>query len=140
VRTMGSSRDDANVSLARRIADAVAAGDRDAAIRLTRELERALTNTPDPSVHTAPSFTAQSAVVPMKYAPTPSRSARQVIADALADIGVTCRAEVATDYAEARFGQRVEPRTLNAHLGDPEYYAINAQAPGRPHQPLRRSH
>jgi hypothetical protein len=108
VRIMSSSRDDADISLARRIAHAVAAGDRDEAIRLTRELERALTDTPDPSAHAAPSFTAQPAVVPMTYAPTPSRSAQQVIADALAEIGVACRAQVATDYANARFGQRVE--------------------------------
>jgi hypothetical protein len=108
VRIMSSSRDDANISLARRIANAVAAGDRDEAIRLTRELERALTNTPDPSARAAPSVTAQSAVVPMTYASTPSLCARQVIADALAEIGLACRAEVATDYAEARFGQPVE--------------------------------
>jgi hypothetical protein len=108
VRTVSTSRDDVSISLARRIADAVAAGDRDEAIRLTREMERALTNTPDHSAHAAPSFTAQPAVVPMAYPPTPSRSARQVIADALAEIGVACRAEVATAYAQARFGQRAE--------------------------------
>ena len=112
VSVMCSSHDDADISLARRIADAIAAGDRREAIRLTRELERALTNTPDPSAHAAPSFTTPPAVVPMTCTPTPSRSARQVIADALAEIGVACRAKVATDYAEARFGQRVEPRTL----------------------------
>jgi hypothetical protein len=56
VRIMCSIHD-ADISLARRIADAVAAGDRAEAIRLTRELERALTNTPDPSAHAAPSFT-----------------------------------------------------------------------------------
>jgi hypothetical protein len=48
VSAMSSSHDDADTSLARRIANAVAAGDRDEAILLTRELERALTNTPDP--------------------------------------------------------------------------------------------
>jgi hypothetical protein len=109
---MSSSRDAADISLARRITNAVAAGDRDEAIRLTRELERALTNT-DPSARPTPSFTAQPAVVPMTYTPTP-HSARQVIADALAEIGVACRAQVAADYAEARFGQRVETRTLAA--------------------------
>jgi len=114
VRTMSSSRDDANISLARRIADAIAAADRDEAIRLTRELERALTNGPDPAAHAAPSSTAQPAVVPMTCTPTPPCSARQVITDALAEIGVACRATVATNYAEARFGQRIEPRTLAA--------------------------
>ena len=115
VSTMCSSHDDADISLARRIADAIAAGNRHEAIWLTRELERALTNTPDPSAHAAPSFTAQPTVAPMTC--TPSRSAPQVIADALAEIGVACRAKVATDYAEARFGQRVEPRTLAALSG-----------------------
>ena len=114
VRTMSSSRDDADIRLARRIADAVAAGERDEAVRLTRELEWALTNMPDPSARAAPSFTAQPAVVPMTYTPAPSLCARQVIAGALAEIGVACRAQVATDYAEARFGQRIEPRTLAA--------------------------
>jgi hypothetical protein len=112
---MSSSRDDANISLARRIADAVTAGDRDEALRLTRELERALTNTPDPPARAAPSFTAQPAAVPMTHTPTPSLSARQVIADALAEIGVACRAQVATDYAEARFGQRVDAPGRQRH-------------------------
>jgi hypothetical protein len=50
----------------------------------------------------------------MTHAPAPTRSSRQVIAGALAEIGVACRARVVSDYAEARFGQRVEPRTLAA--------------------------
>jgi hypothetical protein len=111
---MCSSRDEADINLARRIAHAITAGDRHDAIRLTRELERALSNTPDPLAHAAPSLTGQPTVVPMTRTPTPSRSARQVIADALAEIGVACRAKVATDYAEARFAQRVEPQTLAA--------------------------
>jgi hypothetical protein len=53
-------------------------------------------------------------VVPMAHTPTPAHSARQVITGALAEIGVTCRARVVADYAEARFGQRVEPRTIAA--------------------------
>jgi len=114
VSSMSSSHDDACMSLARRIVDALEAGDRDEALRLTRELERALTNAPAPATDTAPSFTAQPAVVPMKHAPAPARSARQVVAGALAEIGVATRARVVTDYAEARFGQRVEPRTLAA--------------------------
>ena len=85
------SRNDADITLARRITNAVAAGDRDEAIRLTRELERALSNTPDPAAYAVPSSTAQPAVAPMTYTPTPSRSAREVIADALAEIGVACR-------------------------------------------------
>jgi hypothetical protein len=116
VSTMGSSRDARDICLARRLADAVAAGDRDEAIRLTRGLERALTNTPYPSAHAAPSFTAQPAVDPMTYTPTPSRGARQVVADALAEIGVACRAQVATDYAEAQFGPRVETPDASGFL------------------------
>ena len=108
---MNSSRPDANISLARRIAHAIAEGDRDKALRLTRELERVLT-TPDPSAHETPPFTAQPEVAPV--APMPSHSARQVIADALAEVGVACPAKVATDYTEARFGQGVEPRALAA--------------------------
>jgi hypothetical protein len=131
VRIMSSSHDDADISLARRIADAVAAGDRHEAIRLTRELERALTSTPDPSAHPAPSFTAQPAVVPMTYTPTPLRDARQVIADALADIGVACRAQVATDYAEARFGRRVDPPTLAAFSS--ALTTTDTAVPARPH-------
>jgi hypothetical protein len=128
---MCSSHDDADINLARRIADAIAAGDRREAIRLTRELERALTNTPDPSAHAAPSFTARPAVVPMTCTPTPWHSTRQVIADALAEIGVPCRAKVATDYAEARFGQRVEPRTLAALSG--ALTTTDTAVPIRPH-------
>jgi hypothetical protein len=111
---MSSSQDDVSIKLARRIADAVASGNRDEAVRLTRELERALTKAPDQAADAAPSFKAQPAVVPMNQAPAPTRSARQVVAGALAEIGVACRAKIVTDYAEARFGQRVEPRTLAA--------------------------
>jgi hypothetical protein len=111
---MSSSQDDACMSLARRIVDALGAGDRKAALRLIRELERALTNAPESATDTTPSFTAQPAVVPMTHTPAPARSARQVVAGALAEIGVACRARVVTDYADARFGQRVEPRTLAA--------------------------
>jgi hypothetical protein len=111
---MSSSQDDACMSLARRIIDALAAADRDEALRLTRELERALTNAPDSATDAAPSFRAQPAVVPMTHTPAPGRSARQVVAGALAEIGVATRARVVTDYAEARFGQHVEPRTLAA--------------------------
>ena len=111
---MSSSQDDGTFRLATRIADAIAAGDRNEAVRLTRELESALTSVPTRAEDRAPSFSAQPAVVPIAQAPAPTRSARQVVAGALAEIGVACRARVVTDYAEARFGQRVEPRTLAA--------------------------
>jgi len=131
VRIVSSGRDDANVSLARRIANAVAAGDRDEAIRLTRELERALTNTPDPSAHAVRSFNTQPTVAPMTCTPTPSHSAQQVITDALAEIGVACRPKVAADYAEARFGQRIELRTLTALSG--ALTTTDTAASTRPH-------
>jgi hypothetical protein len=114
VSAMSSSQDDVSMSLARRVVDALAAGDRDEALRLTRELERALASVPELAADAAPSFTAQPAVVRMTRTPVPGRSARQVVAGALAEIGVACRARVVTDYADARFGQRVEPRTLAA--------------------------
>ncbi len=116
VSDMSSSQDQESAMLARRIADAIAAGDRNEAVRLTRELESALTNgpAPVPSVEAVPSFSAQPAVVPMAHTPAPARSTRQVVAGALAEIGVACRARVVADYAEARFGQRVEPRSLAA--------------------------
>ena len=114
VSFMSFSQDDACMSLARRVVDALAAGDREEALRLVRELERALASAPGPAADAAPSFPAQPAVVPMTRTPAPGRSARQVVAGALAEIGVACRARVVTDYAGARFGQRVEPRTLAA--------------------------
>jgi len=114
VSIVNSTQDDACMSLARRVVDAIGAGDRDEALRLIRELERALTDAPDSAAEEAPSFMAQPAVVSMTHQPASARSARQVVAGALAEIGVACRARVVTDYAGARFGQRVEPRTLAA--------------------------
>ena len=121
VSTVGSTRDDASISLARRITVAIAAGDRDEAIRLTRDLERALANTPAPNAHAAPSLTAQPAVAPMTSTPTTSRSAQRLVADALAEIGVACRAKVATDYTVARFGQgreRLGPDASDGQIAD----------------------
>ncbi len=114
VRAMSSSHDEVSLGLARQVAAAIEGGDRDEAVRLTRELERALTRATGATADGAPAFEAQPAVVPMKHAPTPSRSARQVVTGALAEIGVACRAKIVADYAEARFGQRVEPRMLAA--------------------------
>src|SRR5215472_6725583 len=111
---MSSSQDDVSTRLARRVADAIAAGDRDEALRLTFELESALTGATAPASDEAPSFSAEPAVVAMTHTPVPARSSRQVVAGALAEIGVACRARVVTDYADARFGQRVEPRSLAA--------------------------
>lgn len=113
---MPSRQDQVSIRLAQRIVRALEAGDRDEAMRLVRELERELTRrgTDAPAADGAPAFVAQPAVVPMERKPAPDRSARQVIAGALAEIGVACRARVVADYAEARFGQRVESRMLAA--------------------------
>jgi len=113
---MTQRQDDEAISLARRVADAIAAGDRDEAVRLTRQLEGRLT---EPTEHRSSKghmldFAAPAAVVPMRKRPPSTRSGRQVVAGALAEIGVPCRARLLTDYAEARFDQRVEPRALAA--------------------------
>lgn len=111
---MISSQDKASLRLARQVAAAIEGGDREKAVRLVRELERSLMEATGVPADAAPAFPAQPAVVPMTHRPAPARSARQVITGALAEIGVACRAKVAADYAEARFGQRVEPRMLAA--------------------------
>ena len=111
---MSSSQDEASLRLARQVAAAIEAGDRDKAVRLVRELERALTSSAGVPADATPAFPAQPTVVPMTKAPAPTRSARQVIAGALAEIGVACRTRTVADYAEARFGQRVESRMLAA--------------------------
>jgi hypothetical protein len=113
---MTQGEDEEPLDLARRVADAVAAGDRAEAIRLTRELEGWLVDSgagKSLDGH-APTFMAPPAVVPVKKRPSPSRSSRQVVAGALAEIGVPCRVKVVADYAEARFGERIEPRALAA--------------------------
>jgi hypothetical protein len=67
-----------------------------------------------PAATRAPDFAAPPAVVPMGRRPRSSRSGRHVVAGALAEIGVACRARVVADYAAARFGQPVETRLLSA--------------------------
>src|SRR5260221_10347742 len=113
---MTRNDDEVSINLARLVADAVAAGDHDEAVRLTRLLAGQLTAA---AGHTAsrteaPDFAARPTVVPVAERPASSRSSRQVVAEALAEIGVACRARVVAEYAEARFGQRVEPRSLSA--------------------------
>ena len=113
---MTQEQDEESLDLARRVADAVAAGDRAGAIHLTRELERRLadTSTGKSLEDHVPAFKAPPTVVPVKKRPSSSRSGRQVVTSALAEIGVPCRVKVVADYAEARFGERVEPRALAA--------------------------
>ncbi len=113
---MTRNEDDVSLRLARQVADAVTAGDRKEAIRLTRLLESHLTTKAGRSRRStdAPDFAARPAVVQMDKKPPSSRSGRQAVAGALAEIGVACRARVIADYAEARFGQSVETRALSA--------------------------
>lgn len=109
---MTRQRDDEVVSLARRVADVLAAGDRDEAVRLTRQLEQRLTS--EQSSSQGLDFPAPPAVVPVKAKPRPGRSGPKIITGALAEIGVACRARVLADYAEAKFGERLEPRAFSA--------------------------
>ena len=114
--SMTQKQDDEAISLARRLADAVVAGDRDEAVRLTRQLEGQLTEETErkpPEGH-APDFAAPPTVVPVRKRSPSTRTGRQVVAGALAEIGVPCRARVLADYAEARFGERIQPRALAA--------------------------
>jgi hypothetical protein len=113
---MTQGQDEESLGLARRVADAVAAGDRAEAIRLTRELQERLADSnagKSLEDHTS-AFAAPPAVVPVKKQASSARSSRQVVAGALAEIGVPCRVKVLADYAAARFGERVEPRALAA--------------------------
>jgi hypothetical protein len=113
---MAYEEDEESLDLARRVADAVAAGDRAEAIRLTGELQGRLADSnadKSPEGH-VPIFPAPPTVVPVRRRPSSSRSSRQVVAGALAEIGVPCRVKVLVDYAEARFGERVESRALAA--------------------------
>lgn len=113
---MARDRDEVSLRLARQVADALAAGDHGAALRLTRALEERLARgtgngVPGPNL---PAFAAQPAIVNVAGQPSSARSGRQAVAGALAEIGVPCRARVVADYAEARFGQSVETRALSA--------------------------
>src|SRR5690242_6319303 len=63
---VSQEEDEVALRLARRVADAVAAGDHGEAVRLTRELERRLAETGggEPAEAGAPAFQAPPAVVP----------------------------------------------------------------------------
>ena len=53
---MRSKQEDASISIAERIAEAIALGDLDEAVRLTRDLKRALTNASVRPADEGPSF------------------------------------------------------------------------------------
>lgn len=105
--------------LARELADTVAAGDHQVAIRLIRRLEARLggpkrSELPpgERSEAGALAFQAPPSVVPVRRKPQSNASARQAVISALAEIGVPCRAKLVAEYVEARFGQAVEPRAF----------------------------
>jgi hypothetical protein len=105
--------------LARELADTVAAGDHQVAIRLIRRLEARLGGPKRSELPPgerpeagALAFQAPPSVVPVRRKPQSNASARQAVISALAEIGVPCRAKLVAEYVEARFGQAVEPRTF----------------------------
>lgn len=118
------------LDLARRLADAVATGHRDEAVRLTRELEAQLTETgrnQHPAGH-LPSFAAPPTVVPVTKRPRSTRSSRRAITEALAEIGVPCRARVLADYVHARSGERIDTRAFAAVRRDERQAWIKSSA------------
>jgi hypothetical protein len=117
---MDEGHDEAAVQLAQQLAHAVAAGDRAEAVRLT-ELLQARLSAPaseapvaEPEGSPGLAFAAPPSVVPVRRKPHATGSARQAVIGALAEIGVPSRARLVADYAEARFGERVEPRAFAA--------------------------
>src|SRR5436190_19095885 len=93
-------RDEEALRLAREVADAVAAGDHDAAVQLVRRLEARLTGARNrkpraegPEAETL-AFAARPSIVPVRRRPEPTGSARQAVVAALAEIGVPCRAKL----------------------------------------------
>ena len=119
VDVVARNTDPEAVRLARELASAVASGDHEVAVRLTRLLENRLTSGEVGRSNNAsqdrPSlvFPASPSVVPVRGRAFVG-SARQSVIAALAEIGVPCRARLVSDYAEARFGERVESRAFAA--------------------------
>jgi hypothetical protein len=113
---VSQEQDEVALRLARRVADAVAAGDHGEAVRLTSELERRLAETGggEPAEAGVPAFQAPPAVVPVRKRPRSARSSRQAVTEALAEIGVPCRARILADYVEARSGERIDSRAFAA--------------------------
>lgn len=127
---MTQRQDDEALSLARRLAEAVAAGDHTEAVQLTRALERRLAETGEgqPRGGHRPAFMAPPTVVPVKKRPRATRSSRQVVTEALAEIGVPCRARTLADYAGARFGERVDSRAFAALRRDERQAWVKSSA------------
>lgn len=113
---MAQDRDAEALRLTRELADAVAAGDKAGAIRLTGLLQARLVShhsdasEPQGAVEQqALTFAAPPSVVPVRRKPESRGSIRQAAVAALAEIGVPSRARLVADYAEARFGAPIDP-------------------------------
>ena len=103
--------------LAGELTAALAAGDSDRALDLTRRIETQLKDArrrQKPGASNTLAFVADPAVVPVKPERSSGASTRRTIAAALAEIGVPCRARLIAEYAEARFGEQVELGPLSA--------------------------
>lgn len=135
--------------LAGQLAAALAAGETDRALELTRRLEAQLKKAGHQDKSTsgdAMAFAATPAVVPVKPERSSGASTRRTVAAALAEIGVPVQAKVITDYSEARFGERVDSRMFSALRRD-ERRAWGSSSPrptyivpaleGRYFQPIR---
>ena len=118
-RMAQKKRADDTGRLAQELAQALAEGDTDLALRLTRRLEGELSK-PAASASQQPqadgrllAFAAAPAVVPVgRRTSRTGGSARQTVVATLAEIGVPARARLISDYAEARFGEQVESRAF----------------------------
>lgn len=123
-------QDEVALRLARRVADALAAGDRAEAVRLTRELERRLAETREDRSREddVPAFQAPPTVVPVRKRTRSTRSSRQVVTEALAEIGVPCRVRILADYVEARSGERIDSRAVAALRRDERQAWVKSSA------------
>jgi hypothetical protein len=145
--------------LSQELAEAIATKDSRRAMQLTRQLEARLGADLDADqkreaggdsrqepADAQRAFAASPAVVPVRRAARSTGSARQTVTAALAEIGVPVRARVVSDYAEARFGDRVDTRAFSALRRD-ERRAWGSSSPrptyivpaleGRYFQPIR---
>jgi hypothetical protein len=108
--------------LAADLAAAVSSNDTKRAIELARQIEYQLTSSLPKTAAAKPAepaegvlaFAAAPTVVPVRKVGRVTGSARQTVTAALAEIGVPVKARVAAVYAEARFGERVDPRAFSA--------------------------
>ena len=136
------------------LAAAVASNDTTRALKLARQIESQLASAVSADkapkaadrADSALGFVAAPTVVQLRKEGRVSGSARQTVTAALAEIGVPVKARVAADYADARFGERVDPRAFSALRRD-ERRAWASRSPrptyivpaleGRYFQPIR---